>query len=1609
MTFDKRFRSIPDLPIIEQGEQQADLFYQIIDTLPFPLLVVEPDFKISMANQAAQKLYNSKQTDTTYCYQLLHNADIPCDKQECLCPLEKFKETPKPVLKEQLYRLANGNQVPVEICALPVVNSQGQLTKAVEIIMDITERKQAREMHTRYEQLSHNTRDIILFIDMDGRILEANRAAEASYGFNREELLQMNIKDLRDLATSAQINAQMQLAFQKGLLFETWHRRRDGSVFPVEVNSQKITIGHDQVLLSIVRDITERKQAEERIVAAHRQMMDIIEFLPDATLAVNQEKKVIAWNRAMEDITGISKIDIIGRGEYAYSVPFYGDRKPVLLDLLWTEQEQIEKHYHSVTRNGDVLYAEAFAPLMNDGQGMHLWLKASPLYDGSGNVVGAIESIRDVTGFKQTQEALTWEAEANAALAELANALASSDSIEEQTNLVLELGKRLTGSQFGFVGYIDQQKGYLVSPTMSRDVWDICQVPDKNIIFKSFNGLYGWVINNKQPLLTNDPKSDPRSTGVPQGHIPIERFLAAPAMLGDRLMGVVCLANSRRDYTNRDLELMKRLSSLYALAIRRKQEEERMSKINDCFLSFSSNPNENINRLTALCGELMGASSAVYNRVSQGLLHAAGQWNTPSDYKPVDSPKGHICYDLICRGGDEVMVLQDLQSTPYVDTDPNVVALGLHTYVGHPVKVGQTCVGALCVVYQYDYTPSLGDQKILGIIASAIRVEEERKQTLVRLRESREFNLAVLNSLTAHIAVLDGNGNIVAVNEAWKQFGRNNGADTVTIFAKNINYLEICDKGIDNGDQAAWDALTGITDVLEGQIPQYSMEYPCHNDSEKRWYMLHVTPLSGRMGGAVVSHLEITDRKKNEERQEAELAMLAELANFTNLKQALHNILGILTRVTGCQAAAIRMTDGNDFTYYTQYGFSSQFIEHEFSLCQITADGPVRDKQGQILLECFCGMTLKNKLLGRVDSSYTTPYGSFLTGFASGLKDDGKGPLQLEGSWRLTCVKHGYETIVLVPIKDEGENIGLLQLNGKHKNLVTRDDMPFLELVSRYIASAIRHMKDSEALQESEGRYRRLAENAPDVIYRINLVPERRFEYVNPAVEQMIGYTPEEHYQDPDLVYNIVHSDDRLLQQQLENATEDCIAPQELRWVGKDGQIIWTEQRSLLIRDRDGQVMAMEGIARDITERKKVELTRQRQALNERTMNEAMSIFTGNHNRDDVLAELLELLAKRQGYQTGAYLVYDERSKSLQRIVSHAVDEEVLPQSIDLKDSQVANIVTGKAVQFIPREKTTRFSFNHSSTAVIPVHYQDRLQGVLLLGTDRETGPVDRAFLKRVSTQLGICLYGIEQFEYLKTLSRQLTIRQKEIEKKNQELEQANRAKSEFLTNMSHELRTPLNSVIGFSELLEKQIFGELNPRQLEYVKDIWESGEHLLALINDILDLSKIEAGSMALDFSEFDLHDLLQGSLRMFREKALNKGIRLNMVMDENIGLLVADSRKLKQVVFNLLANAVKFTESGGEVLLSAALEGSKVTVSVTDNGIGIYESDMDKLFKEFSQVDGSLSRRHEGTGLGLALSGKLVEMHGGTIGVESAPGQGSRFYFSIPLYPGPDIMHG
>ena len=311
----------------------------------------------------------------------------------------------------------------------------------------------------------------------------------------------------------------------------------------------------------------------------------------------------------------------------------------------------------------------------------------------------------------------------------------------------------------------------------------------------------------------------------------------------------------------------------------------------------------------------------------------------------------------------------------------------------------------------------------------------------------------------------------------------------------------------------------------------------------------------------------------------------------------------------------------------------------------------------------------------------------------------------------------------------------------------------------------------------------------------------------------------------------------------------------------------------------------------------------------------------------------------------------------------------------------------------------------------VPGAYQSRLRDVLIGAGYRAVLSVPLVREDEIIGSLSLTRklpgeFATEVVELLRTFATQsaLAIQNarlfQEIEEKSRQLEVANRHKSEFLASMSHELRTPLNAVIGFSEVLLERMFGEINDKQDEYLQDILSSGRHLLSLINDILDLAKIEAGRMELDVARFNLASAMDNALTLVRGRAERHGIQLESVVDPKVGEYDGDERKFKQIMLNLLTNAVKFTPEGGTVTMAAhRLDGSYV-FSVKDTGIGIAAEDQEKVFEEFRQVGTDYARKAEGTGLGLTLTRRLVELHGGKIRLESELAKGSTFTFNLPI---------
>ena len=430
--------------------------------------------------------------------------------------------------------------------------------------------------------------------------------------------------------------------------------------------------------------------------------------------------------------------------------------------------------------------------------------------------------------------------------------------------------------------------------------------------------------------------------------------------------------------------------------------------------------------------------------------------------------------------------------------------------------------------------------------------------------------------------------------------------------------------------------------------------------------------------------------------------------------------------------------------------------------------------------------------------------------------------------------------------------------------------------------------------------------------------------------------------------------------------------------------------------------------------------------------NRAMAVLSaGNQamlragSEQELLDEICRVIVSRGGYAMAWVGYLDDARSPIHPVAQHGIEAEQLDCQCLHTDQDTGELAApGQAVRdrkpvVFRRDQgmstsDCKFGTQYQAMLSLPMQDNDTVFGVVVIYA-READAFDAAEIDLLSEAAGDLAFGIGR------LRDRLRRR---------EAEDANRIKSEFLANMSHELRTPLNAIIGFSDVLKDGLLGPLAPRQQEYVYDIYQSGQHLLALINDILDLSKIEAGRMALDLEAITVPDLLDQCLTIVREKAMAHRITLQSQVVADLPALRVDVRKTKQIVYNLLANAIKFTTDGGQVTLSARratrgeieawnsersnsirlpLPAGDATdfleIAIDDSGIGIRREDAPRLFQPFSQIDSSLARRYEGTGLGLVMVTRMAALHGGTAAVASEPGVGSRFIVWLPWRQAPN----
>jgi GAF domain-containing protein len=443
------------------------------------------------------------------------------------------------------------------------------------------------------------------------------------------------------------------------------------------------------------------------------------------------------------------------------------------------------------------------------------------------------------------------------------------------------------------------------------------------------------------------------------------------------------------------------------------------------------------------------------------------------------------------------------------------------------------------------------------------------------------------------------------------------------------------------------------------------------------------------------------------------------------------------------------------------------------------------------------------------------------------------------------------------------------------------------------------------------------------------------------------------------------------------------------------------KQVALLQTFADQAVIAIENVRLFMeVEARTRELTRSVEKLT--ALGEVGRAVSATLDVETVLQTVVSRASQLAAADGGSIFEYDEGTQEFRLRATHAYAPELAAALQETPVRMGEGVIGGAAarqepmqVPDIAREGAyeTRFRdillrTGYRALVAVPLVREGQVIGALSVNRKApgEFPPEVIELLRTFATQSALAIQNARLF--------------REIADKSQQLEAASRHKSEFLANMSHELRTPLNAILGFSEVLAERMFGEVNEKQAEYLQDILSSGRHLLSLINDILDLSKVEAGRLELELGRFHLPTALDNALTLVRERATRHGITLTHNVDPGVADIVADERKVKQILLNLLSNAVKFTPEGGRVGVTVTAAADGIAIAVSDTGIGIAPEDQAAIFEEFRQVGREDARKQEGTGLGLTLAKKFVELHGGRIWVESRVGQGSTFSFTLPV---------
>jgi PAS domain S-box-containing protein len=595
--------------------------------------------------------------------------------------------------------------------------------------------------------------------------------------------------------------------------------------------------------------------------------------------------------------------------------------------------------------------------------------------------------------------------------------------------------------------------------------------------------------------------------------------------------------------------------------------------------------------------------------------------------------------------------------------------------------------------------------------------------------------------------------------------------------------------------------------------------------------------------------------------------------------------------------------------------------------------------------------------------------------------------------WREEARKRGYQSSIAIPLKNHlGKAFACVNIYTEELNTFQREEIKLLKELADNISYGILSIRVNlereqaeTALRESEERFRQLAENIHEVFYLSHVEPFKML-YVSPGYERIWQRTCESVYQQPKSFIESIHPEDQegvfaALQRQMQgDATQ-----QEYRIIRPDGSIRWINDSSVPIIDKTGKVYRICGVAEDITER----------IYAEESLRISQARFAGIL---EIAKDAIISVDEQQRiilFNQGAEKIFGYSSGE---IVGKPLDILLPQRFISAHQQHLRNFGTIKEKAREMGEKREIWGLRKEGKEFPSEASISKLE----IGKEVIFTVILRDITERKQAQDALQQLNSELEARVEQRTAALRDTNEQLLLTNAQLARATRLKDEFLANMSHELRTPLNAILGMSEVLLEEVYAPLTDRQKKALTTIEKSGRHLLELINDILDLSKIEAGKVELELQPVSVSHLCDSSLTFVKQQANQKNIQIKSNVPKEISEVIVDERRMRQLLINLLNNAVKFTPNGGHVILEVEADNQAETIifRVRDTGIGIAPEDIGKLFQAFVQVDSSLTRNYSGTGLGLALVRRIAELHGGSVTLESEVGKGSSFTVILPL---------